>query len=111
MDAVTHEIVAVELTPDYVGDVSEIPDLLDQIDADVASLTADGAYDSGRKFSSPKRCNPACPVTLGSADKLSAIERQLALSLVRSPRLGSLVRATVGVGMAPQWCGSVASTL
>jgi transposase len=45
MDAVTHEIVAVELTPDNVGDVSEIPNLLDQIDADVASLTADGAYD------------------------------------------------------------------
>jgi transposase len=45
MEAVTHEIVAVELTPDDVGDVSEIPDLLDQIDVDVASLTADGAYD------------------------------------------------------------------
>ena len=45
MDAVTHVIVAVELTPDDVGDVSEMPDLLDQIDAEVASLTADGAYD------------------------------------------------------------------
>jgi transposase len=45
MDAVTHEIVAVELTRDELGDVSEIPDLHDQIDADVASLTADGAYD------------------------------------------------------------------
>jgi hypothetical protein len=37
--------VAVELTPDDVGDIAEIPDLLDQIDADVASMTADGAYD------------------------------------------------------------------
>src|ERR1700728_848080 len=45
IDAFTHEIVAVELMPDDVGDVSEIPDLLDQIDPDVASLTADGAYD------------------------------------------------------------------
>jgi hypothetical protein len=45
MDAVTHEIVAVELTPDDIGDVSDIPDLLDQIEADAASLTADGAYD------------------------------------------------------------------
>ena len=34
-----------ELTPDDVGDVSELSGLLDQIDADVASLTADGAYD------------------------------------------------------------------
>jgi hypothetical protein len=33
------------LTPDDVGDVSELPGLLDQIDAEVASLTADGAYD------------------------------------------------------------------
>jgi hypothetical protein len=29
VDADTHEIVAVELTPDNVGDVSEMPDLLD----------------------------------------------------------------------------------
>ena len=33
IDAVTHEIVASELTPDDVGDVSEIPDLLDQIES------------------------------------------------------------------------------
>jgi hypothetical protein len=45
MDADTHEIVAVELTPDDVGDVTEIPNLLDQIHADIASMTADGAYD------------------------------------------------------------------
>ena len=45
VDADTHEIVAVELTPDDVGDISVMPDLLDQIDVDVASMTADGAYD------------------------------------------------------------------
>jgi hypothetical protein len=45
VDARTHEIVAVELTPDDVGDISELPDLLDQTGADVASVTADGAYD------------------------------------------------------------------
>jgi len=44
VDADTHEIVAVELTPDDVGDIAKLPDLLNQIDADVASLTAD-AYD------------------------------------------------------------------
>jgi hypothetical protein len=43
LDAGTHEIVAVELTPDDVGDVAELPNLLDQIDDDIASLTADGA--------------------------------------------------------------------
>jgi hypothetical protein len=35
----------VELTPDDVGDVSELSGLVDQIDGDVASLAADGAYD------------------------------------------------------------------
>jgi transposase len=45
VDADTHEIVAVELTPDDVGDVAELTNLLDQIDDDIASLTADGAYD------------------------------------------------------------------
>jgi hypothetical protein len=46
MDADTHEIIALELTADDVGDVSEVPHLLDQFDADVASMTADGAYDA-----------------------------------------------------------------
>jgi hypothetical protein len=41
-DADTHEIVTAALTPDDVGDISEIPDLLGQIDAIVASMTADG---------------------------------------------------------------------
>jgi len=40
LDADTQEIVAVELTPDDVGDVSVLPELLDQIDPDIASLTA-----------------------------------------------------------------------
>jgi hypothetical protein len=44
IDAITHEIVASQLTPDDVGDVSEMPAPLDQIDAEVASMTADGAY-------------------------------------------------------------------
>jgi hypothetical protein len=46
VDADTHEIVAAELTADDVGDMSESPGLLDQIDAEIASFTADGAYDS-----------------------------------------------------------------
>jgi Transposase DDE domain len=40
IDAITHEIVAAELTADDIGDVSEVPELLDQIDADLASMTA-----------------------------------------------------------------------
>jgi hypothetical protein len=45
VDADTHEIAAVELTPDDVGDVSALPELLDQIEEPVGSVTADGAYD------------------------------------------------------------------
>ena len=45
VDADTDEIVAVELTLGDVADVSELPGLLDQVDAEIASVTADGAYD------------------------------------------------------------------
>jgi transposase len=62
MDAGTHEIVAVELTPDDVGDVSEIPHLLDQIDAEVASLTADGAYDGEAVYDAVAARHPGAAV-------------------------------------------------
>ena len=45
VDADTHEIVAVELTPDDVGDVSTIQNLLDQIEGPVGSVTGGEAYD------------------------------------------------------------------
>jgi len=64
MDAVTHEIVAVELTPDDVGDVSEIPDLLDQIDADVAALTADGAYDGEAVYNAAADRHPEAAIII-----------------------------------------------
>ena len=64
IDAVTPEIVAVELTPDDVGDVSEIPDLLDQIDTEVASLTADGAYDGEAVYDAVAERNPQAAVII-----------------------------------------------
>jgi hypothetical protein len=48
IDAGTHDIVASELMPDDVGDVSEVRELLDQVDAGVASMAADGAYHTRR---------------------------------------------------------------
>jgi hypothetical protein len=45
-DASSHEIVAVELMPDHVGDITAVPDLLDQVDGSVAPVTGDGAYDA-----------------------------------------------------------------
>ena len=45
VDDDTREIVAVELTPDDVGDVQALPELLDQVEDAVGSVTADGAHD------------------------------------------------------------------
>jgi Transposase DDE domain len=64
VDAITHEIVAAELTPDDVGDVSEVPELLDQLDADVASMTADGAYDSEAVYDAVAERHPQAAVII-----------------------------------------------
>jgi hypothetical protein len=53
-----------ELTPDDVGDVSEIPDLPDQIDADIASLTADGAYDGAAVYDAVADRHPDAEVII-----------------------------------------------
>jgi hypothetical protein len=52
------------LTPDDVGDVSILPELLDQIDADVASMTADGAYDGEGTYSAVAERHPAAAVVI-----------------------------------------------
>jgi hypothetical protein len=54
----------VELTPDDVGDVSEMPELLDQIDADLASLTADGAYDGAAVYDALAERHPEVAVII-----------------------------------------------
>jgi transposase len=64
VDAGTHKIVASELTPDDVGDVCELPELLDQIDADVASMTADGAYDGETAYDAVAKRHPEAAVII-----------------------------------------------
>ncbi len=64
LDAATQEIAAAELTPDDVGDVSVLPELLDQIDGDVASMTADGAYDGEAAYSAVADRHPAAAVVI-----------------------------------------------
>jgi transposase len=64
MDAETHEIAAVELTSDDVGDVTELPDLLDQIDAGIASVTADGAYDGEAVYDAVAERHPGAAVII-----------------------------------------------
>ena len=64
VDADTHEIIASELTPDDIGDVSALPELLDQSDADVASLTADGAYDGEAVYDAVAERHPEASVII-----------------------------------------------
>jgi hypothetical protein len=64
IDAVTHEIVASELTPDDVGDVSEMPALIGQIDADVATMPADGAYDGEAVYDAVAERQPEAAVII-----------------------------------------------
>jgi len=64
VDADTHEIAAVELTPDDVGDVSALTDLLDQIEEPVGSMTADGAYDGDTVYDEVLHRHPAAHVII-----------------------------------------------
>lgn len=64
VDADTHEIVAVELTTDAVGDVSTVPDLLDQIESPVASMTGDGAYDGRAVYEAVTERHPEAVVII-----------------------------------------------
>ena len=64
VDADTQEIAAVELTPDDVGDVSALPDLLDQIEGPVGAVTADGAYDGDTVYDNVLQRHPAARVII-----------------------------------------------
>src|SRR6202051_4024225 len=64
IDANSHEIVAVELTSDEVGDVTAVPDLLDQIDGSVASVTGDGAYDADVVYDEITQRHPEADVII-----------------------------------------------
>jgi Transposase DDE domain len=64
VNADTHEIVAVALTPDDVSDIAELPDPLDQIDPDVASMTADGAYDGQVVYDAVAERHPQAAVVV-----------------------------------------------
>ena len=50
VDEQTLEIRAIEITGSHIGDAPMLPELLDQIpaDVDIGSVTADGAYDTRR---------------------------------------------------------------
>src|SRR5262249_29191275 len=64
INAETSDIVVAELTPDDVGDVSAVPDLLEQIDSSVASLIADGAYDGETVYDAVAERHPGAAVII-----------------------------------------------
>src|SRR3954468_11946399 len=64
VDADTQESAAVELTPDDVGDVTAFPDLLDQIERPVGSVTANGAYDGETVYDEVRHRHPAARVII-----------------------------------------------
>jgi transposase len=77
----------VKLTPDDVGDVSEIPHLLDQIDADVASMTADGGYDGEAVYDAVAERHPGAAVIIppratAVTGGTSAIQRDLHIATI-----------------------------
>jgi hypothetical protein len=87
IDEETLEIRAVEITSSTVGDAPMLPDLLDQIasDQEIATVTADGAYDTRRCHNSiadrgaaaiiPPRRNavPWKPTTAGARARNEAL--------------------------------------
>jgi hypothetical protein len=64
IDATTQEIVAVELTSYDVGDITALPDLLDQIEDPAASVVGDGAYDADMVYDGVCRHFPEADVII-----------------------------------------------
>ena len=64
IDANSHDVVAVQMTTDDVGDVTTVPVLLDQIDGSVASVTSDGAYDADVVYDEITRRHPEADVII-----------------------------------------------
>jgi len=89
VDAGTQEIVAVELTPDDVGDVSELSGLLDQIDAEVASLTADGAYDGEATYDTVADRHPGAEVII--PPRVTAV-RSKAMTTLRDRHIATIAK-------------------
>lgn len=62
VDADTGEIIAEVLSDQNSSDISQFTALLDQIDQPIASVTADGAYDSDETYRSARQHSPGVSV-------------------------------------------------
>ena len=64
VDAQTGNILASELTTNKVGDASQVPILLAQIDESIGSVAADGAYDTQLVYDTLENHQASEPVTI-----------------------------------------------
>jgi len=72
-DADTGEIVASLLTGNEADDAGRIPDLLGQIEGEIASVTADGAYDGEPTYQAITSRQPGRPPTVIIPPRSSAV--------------------------------------
>jgi hypothetical protein len=66
VDADTGEIVASVLTSKEAGDAGQVPVLLEQVEGEIASVMADGAYDGEPVYRPSKHASPRHPRALSS---------------------------------------------
>lgn len=64
VDANSQEVIASDLTADDVGDVTALPDLLDQVEGSVAAVIADGAYDGQPVYDAVAARHPEAAVII-----------------------------------------------
>jgi hypothetical protein len=73
LDAATGEIVASALTGNEADDAGQVPGLLDQIEGEIASVTADGAYDGEPVYQAVESRQPGQPPTIVIPPRSSAV--------------------------------------
>ena len=73
VDAETGEIVASTLTDSGGDDAAQVPVLLEQIDGEIASVTADGAYDGDPVYQAVTRRQPQPPPAVVIPPRSSAV--------------------------------------
>jgi hypothetical protein len=73
VDAGTGEIVAHVLTDKGADDAAQVPALLDQVGAEIASVTADGAYDGEPVYRAVATCQPDPPPDVVIPPRSSAV--------------------------------------
>ena len=68
VDEANGEIVAAAVTTNDLGDEQLLPELLDQIDADIVQVSGDGAYDTGACYAaiSARKAQAAIPPRRGA---------------------------------------------